>query len=131
MGVFFRSSHRRYSVKKLFLHRKTSVLESFFNEVAGLQASNSIKKPPTHVFSCEYCKMLCIYYRTPLDDCSSFVYSPDLYYLSFNISLKFLSLSFLTISDFLRLFFQLGIWKELVNQICPLKQLLENNVFIT
>ena len=55
----FRSSHQRYSAKKVFLkkfckfHRKTPMLESLFNKIPGLQACNFIKKrPPTQAFSC-------------------------------------------------------------------------------
>ena len=56
LWVTIRSSQRRCSIKKLFLkfcnfHRKTPVLESFFNKVADLEA-------PTQVFSCEYCEIL-------------------------------------------------------------------------
>ena len=37
--------------------RKTPVLESLFNKVAGLQACNVIiKETPTQVFSCEICE---------------------------------------------------------------------------
>ena len=40
------------------IHQKIFVLESLFNKVAGLMASNFIKKgTPTQVFSCEYHKM--------------------------------------------------------------------------
>ena len=40
------------------IHSKTTpVLESLFNKVAGLKASNFIKKRYLHVFSCEYCKI--------------------------------------------------------------------------
>ena len=49
------NSHRRYSVKKVFLmffqmffHRKTTVSESLFNEVSGLQAWSFIKKRLQH-----------------------------------------------------------------------------------
>ena len=38
-------------------HRKTPVLESFYNKVADLQACNFNKKrPQKQVFSCEYCE---------------------------------------------------------------------------
>ena len=37
------------------IHMKTTVLESLFNKVAGLQACN--KETPTQVFSCEYCEI--------------------------------------------------------------------------
>ena len=39
------------------IHRKTPVLESLFNKVAGLKACNYIKETPTQVFSCEYYKI--------------------------------------------------------------------------
>ena len=51
------------------IHKKKSVLESLFNEVTGLMASNFIKKEtPTHVFSCEYHKMFekSFFYGKPL-----------------------------------------------------------------
>ena len=37
-------------------HRKTPVLESLFNKVAGLRFVTLLKKPPTQVFSCEICE---------------------------------------------------------------------------
>ena len=37
-------------------HRKTPVLESLFNKVAGLSFVTLSKKPPTQVFSCEICE---------------------------------------------------------------------------
>ena len=40
------------------IHKKTLVLESLFNKVAGLQLCNFIKKAPTQVFFSEYCKIL-------------------------------------------------------------------------
>ena len=47
--ITFRSSHRRCSVKKVFLeisqiHRKTPVPESLFNKVAGLRSATFLKK---------------------------------------------------------------------------------------
>ena len=36
-------------------HRKTSVLESLFNKVAGLRTCNFIKKTSSQMFSCEIC----------------------------------------------------------------------------
>ena len=50
-GRTVRSSHRRCSIKKLFLKisqypQKTPVLESLFRNVAGLQAYHFIKKRP-------------------------------------------------------------------------------------
>ena len=39
------------------MHKKTPVLESLFNKVAGLKACSFIKKTPTQVFSCEYCEI--------------------------------------------------------------------------
>ena len=50
-----RSSHHGCSIKKTVLkksgniHRKTPVLESLFNKVAGLQSCNFIKKRPQHM----------------------------------------------------------------------------------
>ena len=58
----------RCSSKFCNIHRKTTpVLESLFNKVAGLKASNFIKKRYLHVFSCEYCKILknTFFNRTP------------------------------------------------------------------
>ena len=55
-GWTIRSSHRRFSVKKLFLKssqypQETPVLESLFKNVADLKACNFIKKDPkTGVF---------------------------------------------------------------------------------
>ena len=57
--LIYRGSHRRCSVKKSFsekilnIHRKTSMLESLFNNIVGLQAS-SLKETPTQVLYCEY-----------------------------------------------------------------------------
>ena len=53
-GETIRSSHRRCSIKKLFLKilqypLETPVLESLFKKVSGLKA-------PKQVFSCEYCE---------------------------------------------------------------------------
>ena len=48
--------------------KKTPVLESPFNTVAGLKVCIFIKKDiPTLLFSCEYCKILknSFFYRTP------------------------------------------------------------------
>ena len=39
------------------IHRKTPVLESLFNKVAGLQTCNYLKKTPTPVFSCKCSKI--------------------------------------------------------------------------
>ena len=36
---------------------KTPVLDSQFNKVAGIEASNFVKKTPTQLFSCEYCEI--------------------------------------------------------------------------
>ena len=63
-----RSSHLRCSMKKLFLkfcniYRKTPVLESLFDEVAGLKTCNFIKKRLQHrCFSVNILKFL----RTPI-----------------------------------------------------------------
>ena len=61
----FRSSHRRYSVKKGVLknfrktHRKTPVLASFLNKVAGLRPSTLLKKRPQHrCFPVNFAKFL-------------------------------------------------------------------------
>ena len=35
------------------MHRKTPVLGSLFNKVAGLKVSNFIKKTPKYLFPCE------------------------------------------------------------------------------
>ena len=47
-------------MKKVFLtfrkfDRKTPVLESLLNKVAGLEACNFIREAPTQVFSCKIC----------------------------------------------------------------------------
>ena len=48
----------RCSSKFCNIHSKTTpVLESLFKKVAGLKASNFIKKRYLHVFSCECCKI--------------------------------------------------------------------------
>ena len=47
----------RCSKKFRAIHRKTSVLESFLNKVAGLKTCNFIKKTLTQSFSCEYCEI--------------------------------------------------------------------------
>ena len=61
-----RSKHQRCLIEKavpkkfLNIHRKTTVLESLFNRVAGLKACNFIKRDSntaTQVFSWEYCKI--------------------------------------------------------------------------
>ena len=58
---------RRYSVKKVFLkirknHKKTSVMESLFKNVANLKACNYIKKILQHVYlAVNFAKVL----RTP------------------------------------------------------------------
>ena len=63
-----RSSHRRCSLKKMFqkfrkLHRKTPVLESLFNKVAGLKTCNLIKKRfQRRCFLLKFLK----FFRTPL-----------------------------------------------------------------
>ena len=75
---FFKRHYREVVVRRCFskfvflrirnIHRKTTVLESVFNNVAGLKARNFIKKvTPTQVFSCEYCKIFKsgYFYRTP------------------------------------------------------------------
>ena len=44
---------------KFFFVKKTAVLESPFNKVAGLKVSIFIKKKtPTQLFFCEYCEIL-------------------------------------------------------------------------
>ena len=51
------------------IHRKTTVLESLFNKVAGRKACNFIKKEtPTQAFSVEYCQIFkkSYFYRAPL-----------------------------------------------------------------
>ena len=63
-----RSSHRRCSIKKVFLkvrkfHRKTPVLESVFDKVACLQACNVIKRRlQRRGFPVKFAKFL----RTPI-----------------------------------------------------------------
>ena len=66
-----RSSHQSCSIGKavlkkfLNINRKTTVLESLFNRVAGLKACNFIKRDSdttTQVFYCEYCEIS----RTPI-----------------------------------------------------------------
>ena len=52
-GRTVRSSHQRFSIKKLFLKiskypQKTTMLEYLFEKVAGLKACNFIKKGPQH-----------------------------------------------------------------------------------
>ena len=62
-GILFRSSHWRCSVEKGVLQdlakftRKTPVLESLYNKVAGLQVSNFIKRDYSTVPPCEICKI--------------------------------------------------------------------------
>ena len=76
--VFFQTTLSRSSrLQTLFkigvlkdsqIHRKTTALESVFNNVAGLKARNFIKKvTPTQVLSCEYCRIFKsgYFYRTP------------------------------------------------------------------
>ena len=64
----YRSSHRRYSVKKVFLkisqfHRKTPLLENLFNKFVGLQIYNFIKKRLQHrCFPLKFARFL----RTPI-----------------------------------------------------------------
>ena len=64
----FKSNHRRSSIKKAVLKnfailRRTPVLESLFNKVAGLQAFNFIKKRLYHrCFSVNIAK----FFRTPI-----------------------------------------------------------------
>ena len=62
----FGSSYQSCSIGKdvlknfINIHRKTTVLEALFNRVAGLRASNFIKRDwdtATQVFSCEYCEI--------------------------------------------------------------------------
>ena len=50
-------------LKNRNIHRKTPVLESLFNKVAGL-----LKRDPTQVFSCKNCQILKyrFFYRTTL-----------------------------------------------------------------
>ena len=56
--MFFETGVFRNRSKFCNIHSKTTpVLESLFNKVAGLKASNFIKKRYLHVFSCEYCKV--------------------------------------------------------------------------
>ena len=59
------------------MHRKTLVLESLFNKVAGLKACNMInKETPTYVFSCAYfeiCKN--IYFEKHLGTAASKTWS--------------------------------------------------------
>ena len=68
-----RSSQQRCSLKKLLwkisqYSQKTSVLESLFNKVAGLQA----KETPNQVFSREYCEIFnCSYFEEYLQTAAS------------------------------------------------------------
>ena len=64
----FKSSHRRCSVKKVFLtfrkfDRKIPVLESLLNKVAGLEACNFIKKRLQHRY---FPVKFAIFLRTPI-----------------------------------------------------------------
>ena len=52
-NMIFRSNHRRFSIKKVFLKfrkfdRKTPVLESLFDKITGLKACNFILKRHQH-----------------------------------------------------------------------------------
>ena len=61
----FKSSHQRYSVKKVFLKisQENTVLESLLNKAAGLQACNFIKRRLQHRhFPVKFGKFL----RTPI-----------------------------------------------------------------
>ena len=56
--LVFRNSHRRYSVKKMFLNilkisQESTLLESLFNKATALLKTNS-----NTVVSCEICKIL-------------------------------------------------------------------------
>ena len=74
---FFKRHYREVAVRRCFskqvflrirnIHRKTTALESVFNNVAGLKARNFIKVTPTQVLSCEYCRIFKsgYFYRTP------------------------------------------------------------------
>ena len=59
----------KYFFRKCFANfpRKTPVLESHFEKVAGPQACNFIKKSPTQVFSCKFCEIFKrnLFCRTP------------------------------------------------------------------
>ena len=67
LEVSCRCSHRRCSIKKVFLkffhkyHRKTPVLESLYNQVASLGLGPSLqfdyKEAATKVFSCKICEI--------------------------------------------------------------------------
>ena len=71
-GTIFRCSHRRCSLKKVFLkfrkiHRKTSVPESLFKTVAGLRSFFIKKGHLAEVFSCEFCEIFknTFFHKTP------------------------------------------------------------------
>ena len=58
-----RSSHRRYSIKKLFWkilqypqETYISVGVSFYKKLQTFRFATLLKKTPTQVFSCEYCE---------------------------------------------------------------------------
>ena len=53
--MFYKKS---FSSKFRYIHIKTPVLESLFNEVANFQGYNFTKnKTPTQVFLCKYCEI--------------------------------------------------------------------------
>ena len=62
--IAVRSSHHRYSIKKLLLKisqylQETPLLDSFFKKIAGLKACNFFKKRPQHKrFSVNIAKFL-------------------------------------------------------------------------
>ena len=61
--IFFKSSHRRCSIKFRKIYREAPVLESLFNKVAELEACTFIKKRLQHwCFSVNIAKLL----RTPI-----------------------------------------------------------------
>ena len=52
------SSHQRCSIKiAIDIRKKTPVLESLFNKVAGLKPYNCTKRGSNQVLSCEYCEI--------------------------------------------------------------------------
>ena len=69
-GAEFISSPQRCSLTFCKFHRKASVLESLFCNVASLQVCNITKKTPTQVFSCEIWEILNnTYFEKHLNDC--------------------------------------------------------------
>ena len=68
---------RKTYIKKVFLkfrniYKKTPVLESLLNNVAGLKSSNFFwKETPPQVFSCKYCEIFTITYfkKTSANGC--------------------------------------------------------------